>query len=198
MHPDRPQARQIQRAVEFLKAGYFAVVPTETTYVLMCLPEAKAAQESIQRLRRLDESHLWSLMCADISQASGYVRMDNQAHRIVRRCLPGPYTFILPANSLLPRRVFGKRKDVGIRISDNLICHRLLEELGQPLLTTTMQLPGEECPASDPDLFIGQVKGLSTVVLDAGWGGISPTTVVDLCHEAPILLREGAGVWPFE
>jgi len=194
MHPERPQIRQVRRAAELLRDGLFAVVPTETTYALMALPTAVQAQTDIRQLRRLGDNHLWSLVCRDLSEASQYVRVDNQAHRILKRCLPGPYTFILPAGSSLPKRIFGKRRDIGIRMPDFLICHMLLEELGEPLLATTMQFPDEEFVASDPDQMHERIKHLNAVLLDAGWGGMTPTTVVDLCGE-PQLLRLGAGEW---
>jgi len=179
-----------------MRKGLAAVVPTETTYALMALPQAVHALSAIRRLRQLDDSHWWSMVCEDLSQAAYYVRMDNLAHRTLRRCLPGPYTFILPANSRLPRRVFGRRKDVGIRMPAHAVCRSLLAELNEPLLATTLIFPGEESAAVDPDNFIPLLKGLPMLVLDAGWGGTEPTTVVDLCSDTPVLVREGAGKWP--
>ncbi len=196
MQPERPQSRQIRRAVALLAQGLPAVVPTESTYALMCLPGAADAQAAIYRLRQLDHAHLWSLVCESLSQAAQHVRMDNQAYRILRRLLPGPYTFILPALSTLPRRVFGKRRDIGIRIPEHPVCAMLLAELGRPLLSTTLQFPGEEFPATDPEQFITRFHGQSFVVLDAGWCGLVPTTVVDLCGDEPELVRMGLGSWP--
>jgi len=195
LHPERPQGRLIAHAAEYLRKGAGAVVPTDATYALMALPTAHDALSGFSALRRLDDHHLWSLICSDLSQASNYVRMDNEAHRILRRCLPGPYTFILPANSTLPKRVFGKRRDVGIRIPQHAVCRMLVEELGEPLLATSLILPGDEDAAIDPDAFINRLKGLNLLVMDAGWGGLEPTTVVDLCGEAPALIRQGAGDW---
>jgi len=195
LHPDRPQVRQIRRAVELLRQGLFAIVPTETTYTLMALPESFGALGDIRQLRRLDESHLWSLVCTDLSQAAQYVRIDNAAHRLLKRYLPGPYTFILPASSTLSRRVFGKRRDVGIRIPEYEICRQMLEELGAPLLATTLQFPDEELPSSDPDLIHERVRHMDCILMDAGWAGVTPTTVVDLCGGEPVLLREGVGEW---
>jgi len=196
LHPERPQIRQIRRAVELLKQGLFVVVPTDTTYVLLCRPQASAAIADILKLRRLNTSHLWAVVCADLSQAATCVRMDNQAHRILKRCLPGPYTFILPASSSLPRRIFGKRRDVGVRMPDHPVCHLLLEECRGVLLCTTLQFPDEDRPAFDPDEFVPLLKHLSCAVLDVGWGGMAPTTVVDLCEHEPQLLRLGCGEWP--
>ena len=196
IHAERPQIRQIQRAADVLRQGLPVVVPTESTYALICLPTASNAQAEIRRIRRLDEHHLWSLVCADLSQAAHYVRMDNPSHRILHRLLPGPYTFILPALSTLPKRAFGKRRDVGIRIPEHVVCQMLLQELDQPLLSTTLQFLDEEFPATDPEQFVGRLKGLSMAVMDAGWCGMITTTVVDLCGDEPELLREGLGEWP--
>lgn len=196
LHPERPQIRQIRLAVELLRQNLFLVVPTETTYALLCRPQAVEAIEEIRQLRGLDNSHLWSLFCADLSQASGCILMDNQAHRILRRCLPGPYTFILPASSTMPRRIFGKRRDVGIRMPSHPVCRMLMEECGEVLLATTFQFAGRSEPEFDSELFVPRLASLSCGVLDAGWGGMEPTTVVDLCGPEPLLLRAGVGEWP--
>lgn len=196
LNPERPQIRQIKRAVTLLRQGAFAIVPTETSYVMVCLPQAVDALADIRQFRRLDDRHLWSVMCADLSQAASCVRIDNQAHRILKRCLPGPYTFILPSSSLLPRRIFGKRRDVGIRIPNHPVCQMLLEEVGEVLLATTLIMPEESEPAFDPEEFVPRLKHLSCVVLDGGWGGMQATTVIDLCEDQPQTLREGAGAWP--
>jgi len=196
LHPERPQIRQIKRAVSMLQQGLFVIVPTDTTYVIMCKPESLGAINDIRKLRQLDSGHLWSVACVDLSQAATCVCIDNKAHRVLKRCFPGAYTFILPASSSLPRRIFGKRRDVGIRMPDHPVCRMLLEEYGEILLCTTLELPGEIHAAFDPDEFVAQVKHLSCGVLDAGWGGMEPTTVVDLCDDDPVVLREGAGVWP--
>jgi len=195
LNAERPQARLIAHAAELLRKGAGAVVPTDATYALMALPTSHDALSGFSALRRLDDHHLWSLICSDLSQAASYVRMDNEAHRILRRCLPGPYTFILPANSQLPKRVFGKRRDVGLRMPQHAVCQMLLEELGEPLLATSLIFPGDEDAAIDPDDFIDRLKGQNLLVMDAGWGGVEPTTVVDLCGEAPELIRQGAGDW---
>ncbi|MDX8381249.1 MAG: L-threonylcarbamoyladenylate synthase [Ghiorsea sp.] len=195
LNPERPQIRQIRNAAKLLQSGAFAVVPTDTTYSIMMLPSALKAQEHVRHLRKLDTSHLWALVCADLSQAAKFVSIDNPSHRILKQHLPGPYTFILPANSQLPKRVFGKRKDVGIRIPDHPVCAMLLEVLGEPLLTTSMQFPHEDFVAADPDDIASRIKHLHAVILDAGWGAITPTTVIDLCGDTPEALRQGLGDW---
>lgn len=196
LHPERPQIRQIRRAVTLLEQGLFVVVPTDTTYVLMCKPESLGAMNDIRKLRQLDATHLWSVVCANLSQAATCVCMDNNAHRILKRCLPGAYTFILPASSSLPKRIFGKRRDVGIRMPDHPVCQMLLEEYGEVLICTTLLFPDDETCAFDPDEFVPLLKHLSCAVLDAGWGGMEPTTVVDLCDHEPEVLRFGVGEWP--
>ncbi|MDX8403862.1 MAG: L-threonylcarbamoyladenylate synthase [Mariprofundaceae bacterium] len=195
LHPERPQIRQIRRAADLLKQGMFAIVPTETTYALMVLPESLDAQNDIRQVRCLDEHHLWSLVCSDLSQAARYVRMDNMAHRTLKRYLPGPFTFILPASSHLSKRVFGKRRDVGIRIPEHTICHMLIEELGTPLLATSMQFSDGDTAVTDPDMIHDRIKHLNCVLMDIGWSGVTPTTVIDLCDDAPEVLRYGLGEW---
>ena len=195
LHPERPQIRQVRHAAKLLKDGLFAVVPTDTTYSIMVLPSALKAQESIRKLRALDDSHLWALVCSDLSQAAKFVSIDNPSHRLLKHYLPGPYTFILPANSQLPKRIFGKRKDVGIRMPDHPVCHMLLEELGEPLLATSMQFANDDDIATDPDSIAQVIKHLNAVVLDAGWGNMTPTTVIDLCNETPEVIRYGLGDW---
>jgi tRNA threonylcarbamoyl adenosine modification protein (Sua5/YciO/YrdC/YwlC family) len=195
LHPERPQIRQVRRAAELLRQGMFAIVPTETTYSMMALPESFDALQDIRKVRHLDDSHLWALVCSDLSQAAQYVRIDNVSHRLLKRHLPGPFTFILPASSSLSKRVFGKRRDVGIRIPENTICQMLLDEVGKPLLATSMQFPGEEFVACDSDLLDDQLRHLNCVLMDVGWCGVTPTTVVDLCDGEPQLIREGLGEW---
>ncbi len=195
LHPERPQIRQIKHAAKLLKDGCFAVVPTDTTYAIMVLPTAHKAQEQIRQLRRLDEHHLWSLVVSDLSQAAQFVSIDNPSYRILKHYLPGPYTFVLPANSKLPKRIFGKRKDVGIRMPSHAVCTMLLEELGEPLLATSMQFPDEDFIATDPDAIEPRIKHLNAVLLDAGWGDMTPTTIVDLCDDVPQVLRQGLGEW---
>ncbi len=197
VHPERPQIRQIRRAADVLRQGGFAIVPTETTYAIMMLPQALQAQDAVRQLRQLDNKHLWSLVVSDLSQAANYVNMDNQAHRILKRCLPGSYTFILPATGTLPKRVFGKRKDVGIRMPSHAVCSMLLDELGEPLLATSMQFADEEYIATDPEQMGERCQHLAAVLIDAGWGGMTPTTVVDLCDDENVL-RLGLGEWPFK
>jgi len=196
IHPERPQIRQIRHVAKLLRDGVFAVVPTETTYSMMALPSSLKAQENIRKLRGLNDDHLWALACADLSQAAKFVSIDNPSHRLLKHHLPGPFTFILPANSQLPKRIFGKRKDVGIRMPDHPVCHMLLEELGEPLLATSMQFANDEDIATDPEYIEQHIKHLNAVLLDSGWGNLIPTTVIDLCGDVPEVVRHGLGDWP--
>jgi|UPI00037F7193 tRNA threonylcarbamoyl adenosine modification protein (Sua5/YciO/YrdC/YwlC family) len=199
MHPERPQIRHIRRVAELLEKGYFAVVPTETTYGIMMLCNAYGAQQAVRTLRQLDERHLWSLVCHDLPQASQFVKIDNHNHRILKRHLPGPFTFVLPVNSQLHRRVLNKRKDIGIRMPDHPVCDMLLQELRQPLLATSVIFPGESEIAIDPDVIIARIKHLNAVMLDVGWCGAEPTTVVDLNDDVEQrVLRPGLGIWPID
>ncbi|MDQ6962362.1 MAG: L-threonylcarbamoyladenylate synthase [Mariprofundaceae bacterium] len=195
LHPERPQQRHIARAVQRLQQGWAVIVPTDSSYAFMCLPDAFEAQERICRLRGLDKHHLWSLVCHNLSQVSQYVNMDNVNHRIMRSHLPGPYTFILPASRRLAKRIFGKRRDIGIRMPCHAVCDALLATLNQPLLATTLQFVDEPFPAIDPDDFMARINFEKHVVLDAGWGGVESTTVVDLCDQVPVVVREGLGVF---
>jgi len=195
VHADRPSIRQIRRTCQLLRQGVAAIVPTESTYSLMCLPDATHAVATIRRIKHQDEHHLWSLVCTDLAAASKYVIINNQAHRVLRRLLPGPYTCILPASSKLPRRIFGRRRDIGIRISSHVVCLEVMRELGSPLLASTLQFPDQEYPASDPDDFSGRVKCHNLVMLDSGWCGVTTTTVLDLCGDVPVLIRKGLGRW---
>ncbi len=196
LHPERPNARLVRQAARALKEGRFLLLPTDTTYIFACRPDAAEALQAIRRLRGLDERHLWSALTPGLSAAARCARLENEAFRILKRCLPGPYTFILPASSMLPRRIFGKRRDIGIRMPDHPVATLLLEEWRDTLLCTTAIFAGESEPAMDPDEMERRLRGQDAVLLDAGWGGMIPTTVVDLCEQPPVLLREGAGAWP--
>ncbi|MBF0281999.1 MAG: threonylcarbamoyl-AMP synthase [Zetaproteobacteria bacterium] len=193
--PERPNHHHIAKAARCLEQGGFLVVPTETTYALMVLPSAFDAQAAILKLRQLDAKHLWSLMCSDLSQASRFVSMDNGAHRLLKRHLPGPYTFILPACASLPKRLFGKRRDVGVRISEHPVCMMLLEHLDSPLLATSLQFANDDEIAMDNDAIHERMQHHDAIFLDCGWLGIEPTTVVDLCNGEPEVVRLGAGSW---
>jgi tRNA threonylcarbamoyl adenosine modification protein (Sua5/YciO/YrdC/YwlC family) len=194
IHPQNPQPRLINQAVALVRAGSVIVYPTDSSYALGCAIGDKGAMERIRRIRKLDENHEFTLVCRDLAQASTYAQMDNQQYRLLRTLTPGPYTFILRATHEVPRRLqTPKRKTVGLRIPDHKIVQSLLEALGEPLMSSTLILPGEDMPMSDPE-EIRQVLGKQVdLVIDGGYCGLEPTTIVDLVEGAPIVLRAGKG-----
>jgi tRNA threonylcarbamoyl adenosine modification protein (Sua5/YciO/YrdC/YwlC family) len=194
IHPDTPQPRLIRRSVEILLEGGVIVYPTDSSYALGCQIGEKAAMERVRQIRRVDEKHNLTLLCRDLSEIATYARIDNQAFRLLKSLTPGPYTFIYEATKQVPRRLLHpKRKSIGIRVPDNAICRALLAELDQPILSTTLILPGEDLPLTDPyemrDLLDRQVD----LVIDGGFCGLEPTTVVDMTESPPQVARAGKG-----
>jgi len=194
VHPDNPQPRLINQAVAALRAGAVAVYPTDSSYALGCMIEARAAQERIRRVRHLEDGHEFTLVCRDLSEIATYARVDNAAYRLLRSLTPGPYTFLLPATREVPRRLQDpRRKTVGLRVPDNAIAAALLEALGEPLMSTTLLLPGDDFPLSDPADVRARLDKLVDVIVDGGACGLEPTTVLDLVGPAPQVLRHGRG-----
>lgn len=194
VHPENPQTRLVKQAVALIHDGAVMAYPTDSAYALGCHIGDKAAMERIVRLRELDERHNFTLLCRDLSDIATYAKVDNATYRLLKSCTPGAYTFILPATSEVPRRLLHpKRKTIGIRIPDNAICQALLAELGEPLLTSTLQLPGDDFPLCDPEEIRDRVGSRLELIIDGGHGPHLPTTVVDLSGDAPALLREGGG-----
>jgi len=194
IHPDNPQKRLIVHSVEYLQKGGVIVYPTESGYALGCHLGDKKALERIRAIRRLDDKHNFTLMCKDLSDIANYARVDNDLYRVLKAHTPGPYTFILKATRDVPRRVLHpKRKTIGIRVSENQICHDLLAEFDEPLISTTLILPGEDMPMTDPfeirDLLGSQVD----LVIDGGFCGFEPTSVINLSEDEIEIIREGAG-----
>ena len=194
VHPTHPQQRLLVRAAEIIQNGGLAVIPTDTTYALGCQLEDKQALERIRGIRRLDKNHLLTLMCRDLSEISVYARVTDANYRIIKHFTPGPFTFLLPATREVPRRlIHPKRKTIGLRVPANPIALQLLEALGAPVMSTTMRLPGDELPLSDPQEFRDRLEQLVDVIIDGGVCGLVPTTVVDLTSDVPKVLREGLG-----
>lgn len=194
IHPDNPQARLIKQAVAILRDGGLVIYPTDSSYALGCQIGDKGAMERIRRLRQVDEEHNFTLVCRDLTEISHYARIDNRDYRLLKNLTPGSYTFILRATKQVPRRLMHpKRKTIGIRVPDNAIVRALLEELGEPILSTTLILPGESMPLTDPyemrDLLGHQVD----LIVDGGYCGFEPTTVVLLTEEPPQVARTGKG-----
>lgn len=194
IHPDNPQARLIAQAVSILRHGGVIIYPTDSCYALGCHIGDKSAADRIRRIRRLDEKHDFTLMCRDLAEIGLYAKLDNPAFRLIRHVTPGPYTFILQATKEVPRRLLTpKRKTIGLRIADDNIVTDLLNSLGEPIISTTLMLPGDEYPLTDPyemrDILGTQVD----LIIDGGYRGMEPTTVVDMIDEVPKIVRVGLG-----
>jgi len=200
IHPDNPQARLIRQAVDIIRDGGVVAYPTDSAYALGCHIGDKAALDRIRRIRKLDDRHNFTLMCSDLSEIAAYAKVDNSVYRLLRHCTPGPYTFILRATSEVPRRLMHpKRKTVGLRVPENPIASALLADLGEPLMSVTLILPGEEYPMIDPYDIRDTLQHEVGLVIDGGYCGMEVTTVVDLADEAPVVLRVGKGdTAPFE
>jgi tRNA threonylcarbamoyl adenosine modification protein (Sua5/YciO/YrdC/YwlC family) len=200
IHPDNPQARLIRNAADIIRAGGVVAYPTDSAYALGCHIGDKNALDRIRRIRKLDARHNFTLVCRDLSEIATYAKVDNTAYRLLRHCTPGPYTFILRATSEVPRRLMHpKRKTVGLRVPDNRIALALLEDLGEPLMSVTLIMPGDEYPLLDPYDIRDSLEHEVDLVIDGGYCGMEVTTVVDLAEETPMVLRVGKGdIAPFE
>jgi tRNA threonylcarbamoyl adenosine modification protein (Sua5/YciO/YrdC/YwlC family) len=194
IHPETPQPRLIRQAAEIIRGGGVVVYPTDATYALGCLIGDKDALDRIRRIRSLDESHQLTLVCRDLSEIASYAKVGNAHYRLLKAMTPGAYTFILPATKQVPRRVqHPKRKTIGIRVPDNAILQALLAELGEPLMSTTLQLPGDEQPLNDPYEVRQRLEKLVDLIIDGAFGDLEPTTVVDLSEDVPQVVRVGRG-----
>jgi len=194
VHPDNPQLRLIKQAAQIIDAGGIVALPTDSCYALVCHLDDKNAVERLRRIRAVDDKHHLTLLCRDLSEISSYARVDNRQYRLLKATTPGPYTFILEATKEAPRRLsHPSRKTIGLRVPENRIAHALLEELGQPLLGTTLILPGQGEPLTDPDDVRELLERQVELVIDGGACGLEPTTVLDLTGEEPVLIRQGRG-----
>lgn len=194
IHPDDPQVRLIKQAAEIISRGGVVVYPTDSAYALGCHLGDKAAMDKIRRIRKLDDKHNFTLVCRDLSELATYAKVDNLAFRLLRSHTPDAYTFILKASSEVPRRLKNpKRKTIGLRVPDNNIALALLGELGEPLMSVTLIMPGDEYPLIDPYEIRELLEHEVDIVIDGGYCGIEPTTVVDLVDEVPIVTRVGKG-----
>ena len=200
IHPENPQVRLIRQAVDIIKNGGVVVYPTDSAYALGCHIGDKSALDRIRRIRKLDDRHNFTLVCSDLSEIATYAKVSNSVYRLLRHTTPGPYTFILPATSEVPRRLMHpKRKTVGLRVPDNAIASAILADLGEPLMSVTLIMPGDELPLTDPYDIRQTLEHDVDLVIDGGYCGMEPTTVVDLADETPVVIRVGKGdVAPFE
>ncbi len=194
IHPTNPQPRLIRRTVEILLEGGVIIYPTDSSYALGCQIGEKSAMERIRRIRRLDDKHYFTLVCRDLSEITTYAKIDNQAFRMLKSLTPGPYTFIHEATKQVPRRLMHpRRKGIGIRVPDNEICRALLGELSQPILSTTLILPDQDQPLTDPEEMRDLLDKQVDLIIDGGYCGLESTTMVDMTADPPAVLRLGKG-----
>jgi tRNA threonylcarbamoyl adenosine modification protein (Sua5/YciO/YrdC/YwlC family) len=200
VHPVNPQTRLITQAVGILRQGGVIVYPTDSGYALGCMMGEKNALEKICRIRQLEGEHNFTLLCNDLSELSVYAKIDNTAFRLIKNNTPGAYTFILKATKEVPRRLMSeKKKTIGIRVPTNKIAQALLTELGEPLMSSTLILPGQALAEADPEVIRGQLEKVVDLIIDGGTQGEQPTTVIDFSDDEPKVVRFGAGdPTPFE
>ena len=194
VHPDNPQTRLIRQAAEIVRDSGVIIYPTDSSYAIGCQIGDKSAMDRIRQIRRLNDDHNFTLIGRSLSELSAYTKLDNQAHRLIKNLTPGPYTFILKATKQVPKRLMhAKRKTIGVRIPDNRVAMALLDELNEPLLSSTLILPGDDMPMMDP-YEMNQIVGHSVdLILDGGYCGFEPTSVIDLHDETPRVRRVGKG-----
>ena len=200
IHPENPQARLVREAADIIRGGGVVVYPTDSAYALGCQIGDKNALEKIRRIRKLDAKHNFTLVCRDLSEIAVYAKVDNSAYRLLKHSTPGPYTFILRATSEVPKRLMhAKRKTVGLRVPENNIAQAILADLGEPMMSVTLIMPGEEYPLIDPYDIRQILEHDVDLVIDGGYCGMEATTVVDLADDTPLVLRAGKGdTAPFE
>ncbi|MDX5151201.1 MAG: L-threonylcarbamoyladenylate synthase [Acidiferrobacterales bacterium] len=200
IHPDNPQKRLVKQVVDIVRDGGVIAYPTDSSYALGCHIGDKAAMERIRRIRQIDDKHNFTLVCRDLSEIALYARVTNSDYRILKAHTPGPYTFILTASREVPRRLLNpKRKTIGLRIPDNNIAEALLEELDEPLMSSTLILPGETLPMSDPHEIRETLQHEVDAVVDGGYCGLEPTTVIVLDNGEAEVVRVGCGdIAPFQ
>jgi tRNA threonylcarbamoyl adenosine modification protein (Sua5/YciO/YrdC/YwlC family) len=194
VHPQNPQVRLLRQAAQLIDHGAVAAIPTDSSYALVCHLDDKPAADRLRRLRGVDERHHLTLLCRDLSEIANYAKVDNVQYRLLKQVTPGPYTFILEATREVPRRLsHPSRKTIGIRVPDHPAALGLLEVLGQPLISTTLMLPGDDVPLNDAQLILERIGYEIDLVIDAGACGIEPTTVVDLTGKEAVIVRRGRG-----
>jgi tRNA threonylcarbamoyl adenosine modification protein (Sua5/YciO/YrdC/YwlC family) len=194
IHPENPQLRLIKQAAQILHAGGVAAVPTDSSYALVCHLDDKTAAERLRRIRQVDDKHHLTLLCRDLSELANYARVDNRQFRLMKLGTPGPFTFILEATKEVPRRLsHPSRRTIGLRVPEHRVLQCLLEELGQPLLATTLIPAGETEALNDPAEIRSRYQKQLQAVLDAGACPLQPTTVIDLSGDEPMVVREGRG-----
>ncbi|HSD61143.1 MAG TPA: L-threonylcarbamoyladenylate synthase [Burkholderiales bacterium] len=194
IHPQNPQPRLIRQAAEILRAGGVIVYPTDSCYALGCRIGDKDAMERIRDIRGVDEKHHFTLVCRDVSEIAHYARVDNRQFRLIRSAFPGSYTFILEATKEVPRRLqHPKRRTIGVRIPEHPVAIALLAELGEPILSSTLLLPGDDHPLNDAEEIRERLERRVGLIMDSGSCGFAMTTVLDITGDSTVVLREGKG-----
>lgn len=194
VHPQHPQLRLLKQAVALLRQGAVAAVPTDSSYALVCHLDDKTAVETLRRIRAVDERHHLTLLCRDLSELATYARVDNQQYRLLKSATPGAYTFILEATKEVPRRVsHPSRRTIGLRVPDHIVTQALLAEMGEPLLATTLIMPGEKDALNDAHEIRERLQKQVQAVVDAGACPMEPTSVIDLSDGEPRVVRQGRG-----
>lgn len=194
VHPEHPQPRLLKQAVDILHRGGVIALPTDSSYALVCHLDDKAAVDELRRIRGVDERHQLSLLCRDLSELANYARVDNSQYRLLKLATPGPYTFILEATKEVPRRVsHPSRRTIGLRVPDHRVAQALLELMGQPLLASTLILPGQDEPLNDAHEIREALQKRIEAVVDAGACHMAPTTVLDLSKGDVEVVRQGRG-----
>lgn len=194
IHHENPQPRLVKQAAQIISSGGIVAAPTDSAYALVCRLDDKAAVEKLRRIRGVDDKHHLTLLVRDLSAIAHFARVDNTQYRLLKATMPGPYTVILEATREVPRRLsHPSRKTIGVRVPENHIMLALIEELGEPLIGTTLQLPGDDHMLSDPDEVLERLGKQIELVIDGGAGTLEATTVIDLTGPVPELVREGRG-----
>ena len=195
IHPVNPQQRLVRHAVDIIRAGGLCAYPTDSSYALGCHVGDKRSMERIRRIRGLDKQHDFTLVCRDLAEISTYAKVDNSAYRLLKSLTPGAFTFILRATGEVPRRLQDpKRKTIGIRVPDHPITQALLDDLGEPLMSSTLILRGSEIPETDAEDIRTRLEHELDLIIDGGNCGLEPTTVVDMTGDVPEIVRQGCGV----
>jgi tRNA threonylcarbamoyl adenosine modification protein (Sua5/YciO/YrdC/YwlC family) len=194
IHPDNPQSRLINQVTEIVRRGGVIVYPTDSVYALGCHIGDKQALDRIRAIRKLEKHHNFTLICRDLSELANFARVDNVAFRTLKATTPGPFTYVLKASSEVPRRLMHpKRKTIGIRVPNSPIVMAILDELKEPMMSVTLMLPNENFPLTDPYEINQLMSSQVDAVVDGGYCGMEPTTVVDMTGDLPLILRKGAG-----
>ncbi len=194
IHPVDPQPRRVAEIVEAIREGGLIAYPTDSSYAFGCHIGDKRAMDRIRRIRRTDRNHNFTLVCSDLSEISTYARVDNWAYRMLKSMTPGPFTFILPATREVPKRLqHPKRRTIGLRVPDHPLVRAVLDALGEPIMSSTLLLPGDELPLTDPLEIEERIGHEIDVIVDAGPTGIEPTSVIDISDDTVKVLRVGRG-----